>query len=329
MLGLRDLLAPPPQAVTLRRIAQAAVAAVTATAAVPIVRALNLSAELGDGLHTKLALVATTSALSVVVAGRALASRSDLRARVWLALGGALAGTVAMWTSYRAVLMMQWIVQGWTRPKIDLGLQLGGSFVIGGLVGFLFGTAFVPVILVTRRAIGSPTHDGRDRVALAAGATLVVVAAVRRLASSGPELDLMAWGAGATGALAMVLAGARMVARVRIVVRAREGAVPGFHVVPRTGAEDEKGLVPLVRASRRPSGVLAATGVSAPYRGARGVMKLGLAPLGPERFGWPVAGVLGELAAEGANGIITLALAVVAVAMVSPLLLVVVAVARL
>jgi hypothetical protein len=329
MLGLRDLLAPPPHALTLRRIARAAVAAVTATAAVPVVRALNLGAELGDGLHTKLALVATTSALSVAVADRALASRSDLRARVWLALGGALAGAVAMWVSYRAVLMMQWIVQGWARPTVTLEHQIIGSFVFGSLVGFLFGTAFAPVILVARRAIGAPTHDGRDRVALAAGASLAVVAALRALASGGQQLDLVAWAAGSGGALLMVLAGARLVARARIVARARNGAVPGLHVVPRTGAEDEKGLVPLVRASRRPSGVLAATGVSAPYRGARGVMKLGLAPLPPERFDRPVAGALGELFAEGANGVITLAVAVVAVAMVSPLLLVVVAVARL
>jgi hypothetical protein len=329
MLSLRDLLAPPPHPLTLRRIARVAVAAVTATAAVPVVRVLNLSAELGDGLHTKLALVATTSALSVVVADRALASRSDLRARMWLALGGASAGMVAMWISYRVVLMMQRIVQGWARPTLDLGTQIAGSFIFGGLVGFLFGTAFAPVILVTRRAIGAPTHDGRDRVTLAAGASLVVVAALRALVSGGPELDLVAWAAGSSGALAMVLAGARMVARVRIVARARNGAVPGFHVVPRTGAEDEKGLVPFVRASRRPSGVLAATGVSAPYRGARGVMKLGLAPLPPERFDRPVAGALGELFAESANGVITLAVAVVAVGMLSPLLLVVVAVARL
>jgi hypothetical protein len=329
MLGLRDILAPPPQAVTLRRIARAAVAAVTAIAAVPAVRVMILCAELGHGLHAKLVVVVTTSALSVVVAGRALASRSDLRARLWLSLGGALAGAVGMWTSYRALLMLHGILQDWPGPTLNLETQLAGSFVFGSLVGFLFGTAFTPVILVARRAIGAPTHDGRDRVALAAGASLVGVAALRALVSDGHELDLVAWAAGVSGALAMLLAGARMVARVRIVVRARNGAVPGFHVVPRTAAEDEKGLVPLVRASRRPSGVLAATGVSAPYRGARGVMKLGLAPLPPERFERPVAGVIGELVAEGANGIITLAVGVVAVAMVSPLLLVVVAVARL
>jgi hypothetical protein len=113
-----------------------------------------------------------------------------------------------------------------------------------------------------------------------------------------------------------------MLRRVRFLARVRDGEELGFHVVPRSDREDEAPLLPLVRSTPAPEGVLAATGVSAPYRGARGIFKLALAPLP----GAPRARPLAELcwAALGlvSNVVATLMLGAAALLVLSPILFV-------
>ena len=82
--------------------------------------------------------------------------------------------------------------------------------------------------------------------------------------------------------------------------------------------------MPLVRTSVAPGGVLAATGVSAAYRGARGVFKLALAPLPEERFPHPIADLIRAAATEGGRAILTLAAGFTALAAMSPIVLIVV-----
>jgi hypothetical protein len=329
MVGLVAMGAPPPnprsrlldilshavRGNAAHRFAIATVAAITATAAAPVVRAVpEVARELGDGWAATLVVIATTSALGVGVARRALRARSDLHARLWLAIGAAGAGALATLLSYHGVLL----VRGATTSMIELPLQLVGSLVLGGVLGFLFGTAFAPVVQAARRAARAPSHDGHDRVAFAGGASLVVVGVGRVLLATEPGVDLVGCAVAAVGALAMAVATARVVLRARLIERARRGAEPGFHLVPVSGREDEAALVPLVRARSRPSGVLAATGVSAPYRGARGVFKIGLVPLPEEPLERPIASVLGEVMAEGASCFVTLAIGVVALMMAAP-----------
>jgi hypothetical protein len=121
----------------------------------------------------------------------------------------------------------------------------------------------------------------------------------------------------------MACAAARMLRRVRLLARVRDGDALGFHVVPRSGHEDEAPLVPLVRSTPAPEGVLAATGISAPYRGARGIFKLALAPLPGAPAHHPLAELLGAAVALIVNALVTLAAGVMALLVLSPILVLV------
>lgn len=112
--------------------------------------------------------------------------------------------------------------------------------------------------------------------------------------------------AAALGAVLALGAAARMVVRVRLLARVQEGDLVGFHVVPRSGREDEVPLLPLVRSANLPTGVLAATGASAPYRGARGVLKLALAPLPGAPPRRPLASLLWAAIAPLGHAAVTL-----------------------
>jgi hypothetical protein len=128
--------------------------------------------------------------------------------------------------------------------------------------------------------------------------------------------------AAVAGALAALVAAARILIRFRLVARVRAGGEPGFHVVPRSGREDEAPLVPLVRTAVAPAGVLAATGVSAAYRGARGVFKLALAPLPEQGFRHAIADLIADAAMEVAQTILTLAAGATAAVVMAPILLI-------
>ena len=185
---------------------------------------------------------------------------------------------------------------------------LPGSLLGGVPLGFVFGTAFTPVVLAAFRARRAPSHDGLDRVVFAGSATLLAFGGLRLgLPSSVPGVSLGIAAATVAQPGAFGLAGGRRGpdrGRPGVrppVTRAREGGEPGVHVVPRSENEDEAPLLPLVRTAFRPAGVLAATGVSAAYRGARGVFKLALAPLPEQRFAHPIADhLLRAAATEGA-----------------------------
>jgi hypothetical protein len=311
MVGLRHVLAPYPRAITSltpSRVALATVAAITAAAALPVVDAIpDVAAVLGDGTAPRLVVLATTSALGAAVGNAALGARTHVKARMWLAAGAAAAGALATWVSYLGVVA----VRGGPM-QIELARQILGSVLLGGILGFVFGTAFAPLVVVTRRALFAPSHDGEDRVLFTAGASLLAGGVIRTLLSRGLALEPTGALIGVAGTLATAIAAARIVARVRLIERARQGTEPGFHVVPRSGAEDEAPLLPLVRTRQQPAGVLAATGVSAPYRGARGIFKLGLAPLPDQRFDRPIAALVRAAIAEGATCITTLAIGGVA-----------------
>jgi hypothetical protein len=293
MIALRHLLAPSPRHFTADRLALAAVAALAAAATPAVIDALfEVKSELRGSALAAMWVVGVTAWMSVVLARRALAATSTVRARTWLVAGGALAGMVDVTTSYTGVVLLR---GGAHLEHLPLGEVLLGSLTLGGTLGGLFGVACAPVVTAAVRARLTPSIDAADRVLFAAGASLVGVGALAKVAS--PDLPGLALVVLA-GALIATLASARLFARVRLLRRARAGAEPGFHLVPRSDREDESGLVPLVRASAAPGGVLAATGISAPYRGARGVFKLALAPLADEPLGRPILGMLGGALGE-------------------------------
>jgi hypothetical protein len=189
------------------------------------------------------------------------------------------------------------------------------------LIGFFFGTVFAPIVFSARRAKETPSLDGLDRVVLTGGALLLSFGVVRTLAL--PSALPGAWLAVAAvlaGALATGGAALRSLLRLRLVARARSGSEPGLHVVPRSGRDDERGLVPVLGSEVPPAGVLAATGVSAPYRGERGVFKLALAPLPEERLPHPVADFFVAAVREASYAVVTLLLGGTALMTLVPVL---------
>jgi hypothetical protein len=226
-----------------------------------------------------------TASLAAFVAWRALRTPSTAGARLWLAIGAAAAGVVATLISSAAVARLRG-----TSSLRDPQELLLGSLIWGSVLGFVFGTAFAPIVLSGRRARETPSHDSLDRLVVTGGALLLSFGVMRALVIE-PSLP-GAWlgtAAGLAGALSAAGAALRFVLRLRFVARARSGSEPGLHVVPRTEHDDERLLVPVLRTEVPPAGVLAATGVSAPYRGERGVFKLALAPLPDQKLPHPVA----------------------------------------
>jgi hypothetical protein len=321
MLDLHSVVAPQLSGrraiLTPERVALAAVAAFTSAATAPVAASIDQAARvMGDSRGAMLAVMATTATLAAALGYLALRAASEWRARIWLAIGGAGAGVLATLVSGSLVPLLLH-----ARLSDDL---LVDSVFGGGPLGFVFGAVFTPVVLSAFRASRAPSHDGVDRVVFAAGVTLLAFGALRLalpLALPGAALGLVA---AVAGGLAALVAAARIVARVRLVARARAGGEPGFHVVPRSGREDEAPLVPLVRTAVVPAGVLAATGVSAAYRGARGVFKLALAPLPEQRFPHPVTDLMWAAATEGAHAILTLAVGLAALVSICPFLLILV-----
>jgi hypothetical protein len=333
MIGLRHVLAPPPRWLTPRHVALAAVAAITAVATPPIAIGVPASAMRMEGHASALLfVVAVTTGLSLALARCALRAASTLHARIWLAFGGVAAGALAVMVSDAGVMMIRdtgpfWSPHGWIHT---LEGAVAAGVVGGGPLGFLFGTAYAQIVTAAMRAEQAPSHDGIDRVVLAAGAVLLAaVAACTQIAPSAgaaPWAGLAAAGlaaAGGAGALAMGAAGVRMIQRVRLLARVRDGDEPGFHVVPRSGRDDEAPLLPLVRSRSAPEGVLAATGVSAPYRGARGIFKLALAPLPDGPVHRPLAELGWAALSLVANSVLTLAVGGLALVVLSPILVVV------
>jgi hypothetical protein len=301
---LRLVLAPPPRAVTPERVAVGVVTVMGAAAAAQVLAALDLR-ELREqvGVRGTVAVVtAVTALLSALVGRSALRARTLRAAHVRLIVGAALGGVVDVLASYGLIVVLG--PAPVTAPSaFDVAVVVLG---LGAPLGAAFGVAFSPVIAAAVHARRAPSLDGIDRVLFAAGASIAVGATARALGGSPPAVG---WeGAAVAGALTAAFAGARLLARVRFLQRAREGTEPGFHVVPRSGREDERALVPLVRTGERSSGVLAATGASAPYRGERGVFRLALAPLPEEPFERPVLRLFG---AAGRAAALTLATAMI------------------
>jgi len=311
MIGLRHVLAPPPRWLGPRRVALAGVAAVAAAATPPIALGVPDSARAIDGSAPALLfVVVVTILLSLALAWFALRARSTRSARLRLVLGGAAAGALAVMIAYAGVMLLH--RQSPIAPPSTSEVVFTGLYA-GTPLGFLFGTAYALVVLAAVRAEAEPSHDGLDRIVFAAGAVLLGASA------TGTKLAPLLWeytapppwpaltAAGALGALLALGAAVRMIVRLRLLARAQEGEIQGFHVVPRAGREDEVPLLPLVRGAAPPSGVLAATGASAPYRGARGVLKLALAPLpedGPRR---PLASLVWAAFTQLADAAFTLA----------------------
>jgi hypothetical protein len=314
MLGLRNVLGPA-RAVTPERIALATVAALGAAAAPLVVSAVPESARLVGNDRVAMTLIAlSTAALSSLLARRALAATTTLAARLWLVLGGAGAGFVNTVISFFAAIL---VVPG-RHDDAPFGLVLLASLVVGSFFGFLFGTAFAPVVVAAARARLSPSHEGADRVLFTGGATLVAFAIVRALIPFSLAGASLAHLAAILGLAALAVSSARILARARFLTRVHEGLETGLHVVPRADLDDEEAaLLPLCPAAHAPSGVLTATGASAPYRGARGVFKLALVPLPDERVEHPISSLFWSTTATVSDTILTLILGSVSFVAVS------------
>jgi hypothetical protein len=322
MIGLHHALAPSPRGLTPQRVAVATVAALTAAAAPTVVGAVPAAVTVVDGRASAvLVVVAVTAALSALVGAFALRAGSTLQARLRLAAGATFAGAVATFASYSFVRLLDG-----PGPLDELHQATLGSLFGGSLLGFLFGTLYGPVVLVAFRSRETPSHDGADRVLVAGGASLLVLGAARALVPAAlPGAELATTAAAVAGALLAAVGSARIVVRAHLFARVRDGSLPGFHVIPLSGHEDEAALLPLVQTGGAPAprGVLAATGISAPYRGARGIFKVALAPLADQPFVHPLAGLVKETLAEGGNALVTLGVGITALLVFSPVLIVV------
>lgn len=288
MTALPRLLAPAPAALTVERLSIAATVAVTAAGAPVVVGAIRELRQVVRHMATATAVTTLVAcALAAVVARRALASRSVLHARMVCLVGGAVAGMVAALASYVAIVVLGAGDRIPYRSELA-GLVLGG-FVLGAPIGAAFGTAFAPVLVAARQALLAPTHDGLDRVAGAAGASLMMAGASGALL---PGRFPAVYGAiVAAGALIAAIAAARLVARARLLLRVVASDAEGFSIEPPSDAEDERALVPFVRSTIASTGVLLMTGVSAPYRGTRGAVRIARAPLPGEPLDPPLAGI--------------------------------------
>jgi hypothetical protein len=316
--ALRWVLAEAPRALAPERVAFATVAAIAAGASLQLAATVpEIAREVRAGAGAPGVVVGITVAFALAVTRIALRARTQLAARLWLTVGAGLAGAVATWASHLLVVLL-----GAPPQELQLRVALVGGLLFGGVAGFVVGTGFTPVVIAARRAIATPSHDGADRVLFASGASLVALWAGRALLGGlgAREGDPFGTTALVAGLAIAGVAAARLVARIRFVARARDGSEPGLHVVPTSHAEDEQPLLPLVRTTRPPSGVLAATGASAPYRGARGIFKLGLAPLPSERFDRPIAVLVQGAVRHAANCVVTLCLGAAALVISCPIL---------
>jgi hypothetical protein len=317
MFGFRHLIAVPrPQA--LEGVTLAAVAALTAAATPPVVAVIPPAAREVDGSVAAMGVVTiVTASLAALVAWVALRAASTKRARLWLSIGAAAAGVVATLISCAAVTGLR----GTSFVRDPRELLIGG--LIGGeLIGFVFGTAFAPIVVSGRRARETPSHDGIDRIVLTGGALLLSFGVIRALVIP-PSVPGIWLGVAAilAGALSTAGAALRFLLRLRLIDRARSGSEPGLHVVPRSGHDDERALVPALRTEAPPAGILAATGVSVPYRGERGVFKLALAPLPEQRLPRPVADFFAAAAREAASALFALFIGTTLLMIASPLLI--------
>ncbi|MBI4952916.1 MAG: hypothetical protein HY908_12855 [Myxococcales bacterium] len=231
-----------------------------------------------------------TVALSLLLGRAAVRARSVTGAWVWLVAGGAVLGALDAGLSLAGVTALRG--GGNVLGALVLGGLFGGLF--GAPLGVAYGVLYAPLATPAVRAQARPPHETTDRLALRVGAVLLAAAALGPLwpdARTGTVVGLVA-GLAALGCLGVALV--RMHARRRFVDALAAGSARGYRLEPRTGAVDERELLPLFDVEVA-DGVLVAVGAAHPYRGARHVQKLALVPLdgGRPRL-WDLGPALGS-----------------------------------
>jgi len=263
-----------------RRVVLAAVVVFAVAAALPAVWWISEPRhEIGHHPSARMAMAATTALLSMILVRLALRAGSFGRAAAWCLGGGVLAGILNAGLSLAAVTLVRTGNPGGALIGMFLGALFGGLY--GAPLGLLFGAAYLGLVRSAYSARIHPSHDGGDRVLLAAGVWLALGgAALLVLSPSSPAVvppaALVALGAAAAG-----LAGARRRGRRRWLARVAAGVVPGWQIAARSGQAHEKKLLPVTRGEEVPlDGVLLRVPPPGdPYRHAPADVPAALVPL--------------------------------------------------
>ncbi|MCC6522772.1 MAG: hypothetical protein IT373_08940 [Polyangiaceae bacterium] len=258
-----------------RRLGLVAIAGVALLCTPPLLARVREADHILDSEPALIAWVLLcTVGLSLLLGRAAVRARTVAGAWVWLVAGGALFGALDAGLSLAGVTALRG--SGNVLGALVLGGLFGGLF--GAPLGVAYGVLYAPLATPAVRAQARPTHEAADRLALRVGAVLLAAAALGPLwphAPTGTAVGLVA-GLAALGCLGVALF--RMHARRRFVHALAAGSARGYRLEPRTGAVDERELLPLFEVEVA-DGVLVAVGAAHPYRGARGVQKLALVPL--------------------------------------------------
>ena len=263
------------------RIALASVATFAVAWALPAIWWISEArGEIRGGRRAMAAVVASTVLLSLLLVRRALRAASPMSAALWCALGGVACGVLNAGLCLGSVELVHSGDPGAFFGGLFLGSFFGGIY--GGPLGLAFGAAYAVVVCSAVSARLDPSHDGADRVLVAAGLWLALAGAALLPAALAspvvlPPAALVAAGVAIAGAAA-----ARRRARGRWLARAAAGRDERFRVEPRRGGDDEVGLVPLIREGGESDHVvLRRARAGDPYRGVSGWVPAALAALPP------------------------------------------------
>ncbi len=278
--ALPDLPFSTPAWLTPRRIILAAVAVLAVAAALPAVWWIaDARREIGDHRGAMAAMAASTMLLSLLLVGRALRAATLGRAAAWCLCGGVAAGILNAGLSLAAVTLVRTGNPGGAMAGMVMGVLFGGLY--GAPLGLIFGAAYLVLTGSALRARVQPSHDGADRVLLAAGGSLAIAGVALRLLAPESPAVLPPEALAALGATTAAFALARGAARQRWIARVAAGRAPGWQIAARCEDAEEAALLPMLRGEEALlDGVLVRVSLpSDPYRRAPVAIPAALVPL--------------------------------------------------
>lgn len=239
-----------PRWLTPSRAALAAVAVFASSVALPSVLWIDEARRvIGRDLPGPFVMIASTAALSLLLAKRALRAESIGGAIRWSVLGAIGYGVLNTALSLSLIMLLKGEGLGSAIGMCILGLFIGGIF--GAPIGLGFGAAYAVVIVSAVRSSLNPSHDGVDRVLLTSGVWLAFTGVVLLFLAGDARYLIPPAATLAAGVVCAVFAGVRLARRARWLRRVGRGVEPLFRIERATGEEAERALLPIVRPARQ------------------------------------------------------------------------------
>ncbi|MCC6556039.1 MAG: hypothetical protein IT372_24020 [Polyangiaceae bacterium] len=268
-----------PAWITPGRIALTSAAAAAIAWALPSIWWISEArGEIRDHRGAMAVVTASTLLLSLLLVRRAVRSVTVFGAVVWCVIGGGVFGVLNAGLCLGGVELVKHGDPGSFIGGLFAGSLFGGLY--GGPLGVAYGLAYAVLAGIAVHERLAPSHDGPDRVLAASGAWLAIAGAALIPAAEGSPAPVAPAALAAAGLALAGLALARRRGRTRWLVRAAAGRDEMFRIDPRRGADEEAGLLPVLRPGPEPLDhvVLRRAAAGDPYRGASGWVPVALTP---------------------------------------------------